>query len=133
MAPSVLLVSMPWTALGEPSLGLGVLRAVLDEHGVPCRVRHLNLFLLEHLQATTYLALANTFALNDFVFSAVLDGPATPHQRRWLRVKVAEMLTLGLIDQRRFGGVDGVARQVLRLRDDVVPRWLEAQADAVAR
>jgi ribosomal peptide maturation radical SAM protein 1 len=49
-----------------------------------------------------------------------------------LRIKAEEMLTLGLIDQSRFGGVDGVAEQILRIRDDVVPRWLDENADEIA-
>jgi len=36
--PSVLLVSLPWTSLTEPSLGLGILRSVLDKKTnlLPC-------------------------------------------------------------------------------------------------
>ena len=131
-APAVMLVSMPWTSLGEPSLGLGVLAAVLKANNFPCRVRHYNLFLLQYIRATTYLALANTFALNDFVFSATLDHELTPLQRRWLRAKTEEMLTLGLVDESRFGGVDGIAEQLLALREDVIPTWLEKCADELA-
>ena len=80
--PSVLLVSMPWTNLTEPSLGLSVLRAVLDEKNIPCRVMHLNLFLLEHLRAHSYYALANIFSLNDFLFSGVFDSAVSQKQRQ---------------------------------------------------
>lgn len=131
--PNVHLISMPWTALGEPSLGLGVLRAELEAQGIACRVRHLNLFLLQHIRASTYLALANTFALNDFVFSGVLDPGVSNRQMRHLRSRVEEMLTLGLIESARFGGCDGVIDQILRLRDEVIPVWLEREAAVIAK
>lgn len=131
--PRVLLVSMPWTALGEPSLGLAVLKGVCDRAGIACRVRHLNLFLLEHLRAPTYLAIANTFALNDFVFSGVLDPELPGEQRRWLRLRTQEMMAIGLIDPARVGGVDGAVDQLVRLRQDVVPRWLAGHASQLLR
>jgi ribosomal peptide maturation radical SAM protein 1 len=130
--PSVVLVSMPWTTLGEPSLGLSVLKSVLDGRGHACRVRHLNLFLLQFIRAPTYFAIANSFALNEFVFSGVFDEELAPLQRRWLRLKVEEMLTVGLIDETRFRGIDGVVEQVVRLRQEIVPRWLEECADEIA-
>lgn len=131
--PSVALVSLPWTALGEPSLGLAVLRSVLDKAHIPCRVRHSNLFMLRHLKATTYLAIANTFALNDFVFSGVLDTALTGRQIRHLRTRVQEMLSIGLIDESANGGVDGVMQQVIDLRQQTVPAFLEAEAQEILR
>jgi ribosomal peptide maturation radical SAM protein 1 len=124
---------MPWTSLGEPSLGLGVLGAELAAAGIEFRIRHVNLFLLQHLRATTYLALANTFALNDFVFSGVLDPDLTHLQRRWLRTKVDEMLTLGLVEDARFGGIDGVVDQIIGLRQRIIPAWLETVADEISQ
>ena len=56
---------MPWTSLIEPSLGLGLLKAVLEREGIACRVRHENLRLLRRLRPNTYIALASNFALND--------------------------------------------------------------------
>lgn len=132
-SPSVLLVSLPWTSLTEPSLGLGILRAVLDERRIPCRVLHLNLFLLEHLRAPTYYALANIFALNDFMFSAVLDPKISRKQEQWLRMKAEELLTYKLIDERQYGGLDGVIQQLLRLRQEVIPNWLVRWADEIGR
>ena len=81
-SPRVLLVSPPWTSLNEPSLGLGLLRAVLDRHGVASRVLHLNLFALDWLRGDTYDALADVYGLNDFLFSGILDPVVTPAQRR---------------------------------------------------
>lgn len=132
IAPSVLLVSMPWTTLTEPSAGLGLLRAVLDRQGISCRVLHLNLFLLEHLQALTYKEIANMWALNDFLFSGVLDRSLTNRQERTLRWKARELLNRGRLDSRRLGGTEGTVEALLRLRAELVPGWLEKWADEIA-
>jgi ribosomal peptide maturation radical SAM protein 1 len=131
--PRVLLVSPPWTSLNEPSLGLSLLRAVLDKEGIPCRVIHLNLFTLEFLRAKTYSALARVYALNDFVFSGLLDPDVTPRQLRLLREKCTELIALGTIDYRQYGGIPGVVEQVLRLRSEVVPLWVERKAEELIR
>src|ERR1051325_350660 len=93
--PRVLLVSPPWTSLNEPSLGLSILRSVLDNENIPCRVFHLNLFTLEFLRAETYSTLAQVYALNDFVFSGLIDPEVTPRQQRLLREKCSELLAAG--------------------------------------
>lgn len=130
-APSVQLVSLPWTSLTEPSLGLGILKALLDDAAIPSRVWHLNLFLLEHLRSHTYYALANVYALNDFLFSGVLAPEVSRHQMRWLRQKCDEMLSYGLIDARAWGGSDGVVEELLRLRRETLPAWLAHWADQI--
>ena len=129
--PIVDLISMPWTTVGEPSLGLSVLRSILDKEGIPCRVRHLNLFLLRHIRAATYSALASTFALNDFVFSGVIEPGVSPRQLRRVRARVSEMLQSGLIDKQRFGGDEGVVQQILHLRQEIIPAWLSEEADQI--
>jgi len=130
-APNVVLVSLPWTTLTEPSLGLGTLRAVLDGEGIACRVWHLNLFMLQHVRAATYCAIANVFGLNDFVFSGVLDPTLSHRQLRVLRGKTRELLSHRVIDDRRHGGPDWVIDQIINLRQEVVPRWLGECADEI--
>lgn len=131
-SPSVVLVSMPWTSLTEPSLGLGILRAILDQEGIQCRILHLNIFLLEHLRSNSYYALANVYALNDFLFSGVLDPEVSTKQQQWLRLKTDAMLTYELIDEKQYGGLDGVVHELLRLRQEVIPEWLNRWADQIA-
>ncbi|MFN8463904.1 MAG: RiPP maturation radical SAM C-methyltransferase [Caldilineaceae bacterium] len=132
-SPSVLLVSMPWTTLTEPSLGLSLLRAILDGKGIPCRVWHLNLFMLQYLRADTYNALANVFALNDFLFGGVLDPHVSHRQERWLRLKTKQLLRFGLIDEQAHGGSEGVVAKLLHLRQEVIPTWLQGCADTIAQ
>src|SRR5262245_4177421 len=93
--PRVLLLSPPWTNSNEPSLGLGILSAVLKRQSIPCRVSHMNLFTLEFLRQETYAAIGRTYALNDFVFSGLLDPGVTPAQHRLLYEKCAELVSLG--------------------------------------
>ncbi len=84
--PVVSLVSMPWAPLLEPSLGLGILSARLDESGIKNTVHHQNIFLLQQLKYTTYQALAGQWALNDFLFSENLDSPdLSPVQEALIR------------------------------------------------
>jgi ribosomal peptide maturation radical SAM protein 1 len=131
--PSALLVSLPWTTLTEPSLGLSLLKAVLAREHIPCRVLHLNLFVLEHLKAETYEALSVVYALNDFLFSFTLDPVVTNTQRRWLYQKIQQLLSMSDIDVRRFGGLNGLENMLLKLRCEVLPAWLGGWADEIAR
>lgn len=131
-SPSVLLLSLPWTCLTEPSLGLGILRSVLDREGITCRVMHMNLSLLEHLRAHSYFALSNTFALNDFLFSHTLDPVLSRKQEQWLRLKAGHLLSYGMINHHQYGGLDGVVEQLHHLRQEVIPAWLAQWADRIA-
>ncbi len=130
--PSVVLVSMPWTSLIEPSCGLGLLKGVLDERGVTSRVLHLNVFLLEHLRVLTYKEIADVYALNDFLFTGVLDGAPTHAQLRVLRGKVRELLNRGRIESRRVGGPEGLVSALMCLRNETIPAWLDTWADEIA-
>ncbi len=132
-APSVLLLSLPWTSQGEPSLGLSLLKAVLDRQGIRCRILHLELFLLEHLQAETYESLSRVSPLNEFLFSGPLDPDLTNAQQRCLRQKVWDLVNAGLIDTQRFGGTEGMVATLLHLRNEVIPAWLHGWADEIAR
>lgn len=128
-SPRVLLVSPPWNPANEPSLGLAILRSALDEQGIECRVRHLNLFALEILRSRSYWALARVYALNDFLFSGVLDPEVTPGQLRILRQKCEELTSEGYVDKSRFGGIDGTIEQLLLLRSQVIPRWIDRHVE----
>jgi ribosomal peptide maturation radical SAM protein 1 len=130
--PHVILASMPWTTLTEPSLGLAILKATLRDHGISARVAHLNLGLLRFLQAKTYYALANMFALNDFLFSGTIERDISPHQHRLLTGATANLLDFGIIDADEWGGLDGVIEQLIALRQETIPAWLEEEADRIA-
>src|SRR5690348_15515752 len=71
--PRVLLISMPWASLPEPSLGLAILKAKLLETGIPCTVRHQNIFFLEYLKAESYDVIGARWGFNDFLFTKTLQ------------------------------------------------------------
>lgn len=123
--PRVLLLSMPWTTLTEPSLGLAILKARLREEGIAATVCHLNIFLLRYMKASSYERIADLYAFDDFLFTRALQG---------------EMVADDQIDALRRMALGGESRQVaeaagilspssylsyaLRVRNDVVPRFL---------
>jgi len=51
--PSVMLIAMPWHALGLPSIQLGILGSVLEQAGIATEVRSLMLAFMEHCLAET--------------------------------------------------------------------------------
>lgn len=130
--PSVLLVSAPWTTLTEPNLGLCLLKAILEREGIHCRVLHQNLFLLEILQGNTYNQFSTLFALNDFLVSGTLDPALTNAQKRWLRLKVSQLMERRGLDMERFGGSEGLFEELLRLRQELIPPWIEKWAQEIA-
>lgn len=129
----VLLVSAPWTTLTEPNLGLCLLKAVLEREGIPCQVLHLNLYLLELLQAHTYNQFSTLFALNDFLFSGTLDPRVTNEQQRWLRYKVRQLMDRKTLDMEKFRGSEGLVSTLLRLRQELIPAWLDKWTHEIAQ
>lgn len=132
--PDAELVSMPWTSLNEPSLGLGILSAVLTQAGFSSRVRHLNLSLLRYLRAETYAAIADGFALNDFLFAGVLDPVISTRQWGWLRPKAGSLVASGRLVSTAGDrmSIDDVVDSLLDLRNNKIPTWLDEQADVLA-
>jgi ribosomal peptide maturation radical SAM protein 1 len=114
---------MPWAALGEPSLGLGVLKACLERAGVAVRVRHLNLFLLRYLRASTYVGLANAYALNDFVFTHDLDPNVSGMQYRLLRARLPELAEIGILTLAE--DADEAVGILIEARRTIFSRWLD--------
>jgi ribosomal peptide maturation radical SAM protein 1 len=120
----VTLVSMPWTALSEPSLGLGILKAKLASAGIGCRVLHLNLFLLRYLKATTYFGLGEAFGLNDFVFSHALEPEISTEQRDALERRVDELVGNGAGVWLGSDDRELLLDLVLQVRNVAVPDFL---------
>jgi len=130
--PEILLVSLPWTNVIEPNLGLALLKAILNERGVRARVLHLNLFALEFLRAATYEGVSIVYALNDFLFSFVLDPQITSAQQRALRSKAHDLCATGAFGPANRVDVEPLIDNLLRLRAEVIPSWLERWAHEIA-
>ena len=52
----IVLVSMPFVSLARPSLGLGILKAALDNHGLAARVEYANLRWAKQFGLVAYAA-----------------------------------------------------------------------------
>lgn len=123
------LVSMPWAVLTEPSLGLALLKSCLARSGHSARVHEFHLWMLEHLKASTYAALADLWGINDFLFSGVFEPELSSTQEEELR-RYAD----GISRSRGpgfLGASDGKALAELfrRVRREIVPRFLQRCID----
>jgi ribosomal peptide maturation radical SAM protein 1 len=124
MVPDVLLLSLPWAPLLEPSLGLGILKAKLQEDGIACRVCHLNIFLLKYLKEETYERVGSLTGLNDFMFSAGLDSePLAAEQLEQLRRLAGSTRKIGPTGQTPADPSPFVD-YALRIRTEVIPKFL---------
>ena len=128
-----MLVSLPWTNIIEPSLGLALLKAVLEQRGTATRVLHLNLFTLQFFKASTYEAISVVYAMNDFLFSYVLDPTLTSSQQRLLRIKANDLYQAGGFNRQIVISLDQIIETLLHLRRNVIPQWLEHWAEEIAR
>lgn len=124
--PKVLLLSMPWAPLHQPSLALGILKAKLLEAEISCTVRHLNIFLLQYLKVDSYRALADRWALNDFLFTQVLEGDVVaPDQLEALDAMLHKPWER--VDLRSIEPFDSstVVQYALKVRNEAIPRFLD--------
>ena len=123
--PNVLLISMPWTSLVEPSLGLSILKTQLEQEQISVRVWHANLLLLNYLKASTYLALANSYALNDFLFTAVFEPQPSPRQLAQLDGIIESLLEEPLIKASNFTTADELRTALVYIRNTIIPNYLD--------
>jgi ribosomal peptide maturation radical SAM protein 1 len=124
---------MPWTALSEPSLGLGILKAQLAREGIPSRVLHLNIFLLKYLKASTYFGIGEAFALNDFMFTHVLEPTIAPEQHGLLDQRVAELLSNGAGVWLEHDDHDTLRNLLIEVRNVAIPAFLNDCVERVGR
>jgi len=124
-APRVLLLSMPWAKLAEPSLGLAILQAVLMREDIESRVRHFGIELLRYVKASSYTAIADINALNEFLFTQSLERDisakqliALSHVADGLMAKPSELSTRA---QTRAEFID----YFLTIRNRAVPGYLD--------
>jgi ribosomal peptide maturation radical SAM protein 1 len=103
----VCLVSMPFTSLSEPSMALGLLKAGLDDAGIPARVIYPCIWFAEDLGLDVYSAIYGSkqeFLIGEWVFSRVafpeLDADTDEYLDRVLSAPVSR----GLLQRRHFAG-----------------------------
>ena len=130
-APGVLLVSMPWALLNEPPLGVSILKAILRRKGIPCRVLNANMRLLRHLKETTYKSAASLWALNSLVFTREFEDSLTKGQLELIPQILRTAWGLMENHKEELTRRDGAVQKILRLRNDVIPRYLDELMEEV--
>lgn len=129
--PCVALVSMPWGSLIEPPLGVSILKSIVEAAGGQCTIVHAGLYLLRYVRYSTYRWLADSWGLNDFVFSREFEEQTDEEQLK----------ALDRILRHGFGMVENYAAQVrspddkvrtvLRLRNEIVPSFFDVLMEEV--
>lgn len=126
----VVLVSMPWAPVHEPSLGLSILKARLNAAGYSCKVYHASIELLRWVSAETYQLCADSWGINDYLFAAPLAGPD---------IDTLQQETLSHLSSRyakarrstRYHDTEEFVGLFQALREKVVPEFLNACAEKV--
>lgn len=129
MEPFVALVSLPWADAAEPSLGLAVLKSQLSREGIRSRVFHSYLKLLTHITYETYKFVSAEWGLNDFLFTGTLQPDLSESQYSAL-FDICERCA---DSHSRYQNPLDIAEMVLKLRNDVIPRFLESCCDEILR
>jgi ribosomal peptide maturation radical SAM protein 1 len=125
--------SMPWTNVDQPSLGLSILKAVLEEAGIESRIEHLNIEFLQFLSSNTYAILAQTFGLNDFLFTYCFEAEISNKQFRLLRIIAREMLHGKKFLSPRLQSEEDIVENIVKLRNETIPKWLNETADRLIK
>lgn len=131
-APRVLLLSLPWTSLQEPSLGLAILKAKLKGAGIACTIRHLNIFLLKYIKPDSYDSTGALYAFNDFLFTNALQESEVDEEQLASLVEFIKS-TYGRIDLRARASLDSSSYvdYALRMRNEIIPKYLDDCMQAV--
>jgi ribosomal peptide maturation radical SAM protein 1 len=130
MQPSVVLVSMPWAPVQEPSLALGILKAQLTRDGIHAKVIHANATVLKYVTYRTYTEVAGYWSLNEFVFTELLSPGVDDTQLAAL----AERCTWhseGSARSERYTTPEALLEMLLRFRGDVALDYLSEVAESV--
>ena len=123
--PNVLLVSMPWGPVYEPSLGLAILKAQLNRAGIRCRVRHAAPFLLEYLKFDSYEAIGARYGLNDAMFSWVFEPELAIDQIEAIDWFARNNYGLAALKFRENTDITSLLEYVRKIRDEAVPKFLD--------
>ncbi|MDP4199999.1 MAG: RiPP maturation radical SAM C-methyltransferase [Bacteroidota bacterium] len=125
----VVLVSMPWGPVSQPSLGLGVLKACLNQNGIRGKVFHASPRLLRWVSLATYEFLAGCWGINEFLFSGALDPECDEVQIKRL-VEQAEKY----VEEKRnikYGTAEEMVDLFFGVRHEVVPAFLSLCAERI--
>ncbi len=121
--PPVVLVSMPFREAHRPSIQLGLLKAIAQQHGFAVRTLHANLDFAVRIGLDHYRRLADHRGrqIGDWLFSVAAFGEAAPDPDGKLLAELGDELSC----------LDG-AERLLATREQDVPAYLEAIAEELA-
>ena len=126
---NVVLVSLPWTTLIQPSLALGILQARLMSDHIPSRAYYASLDLLKYLTYETYHTAADCWGINDFLFTAVLDNAVDEKQLQTLQALCVVFAKRQL--HKRYQQAEDLFELFLAMRDRVIPQYIAECADRI--
>lgn len=132
MQPSVVLASMPWAPVQEPSLALGILQAELKRHSIRTKALHLNTNLLKYVTYQTYLDVAGYWGLNEFVFTELLSPGVDDTQIAALAERCVATKE-GQSPNERYATPDALLDMLLRFRGEVALDYLEECGEEILR
>lgn len=128
-APRCALISMPWATPLEPPLGLGILTAQLRLLGIEARAFHLHVKLLRYLTPSAYADIAESYTLNEFAFTGVLDDETDSAQIDWLLrnsfYRTHRDVRLTARSVASFG------QMLIKVRHQAVPKYLAECAEEI--
>jgi ribosomal peptide maturation radical SAM protein 1 len=124
---STILVSMPFMDADRPSIQLGLLTSIANDHGFPTRAVHANLEFAGQLGADDYRKLADHRGalIGDWLFSVEAFGDAAPDPDGALLEEFADALEyLGPSPR-------AVRAWLLAVRSQYVPKFLDAMVNLI--
>src|SRR6185312_13043418 len=125
----VVIVSMPWAPPSEPSLAGAILKACLVREGISCRVLHAAPQMLRWTTIETYEFLADSWGLNEFLFTNELDPEFDEIQERRLWERARRYASARR--HPRYSDPGSICQLFLTVRHSIVPQLLDDLAEAV--
>jgi ribosomal peptide maturation radical SAM protein 1 len=111
---------------------LAILKQKLSDGGIPCTVRHQNLFLLQYLKVDSYQAIGDRWGVNDFLFTANLqDTPVAQEQLDVVAALARKKYGSANRDFRTPQDPAELIKYYLKIRNEVVPAFLAAALEVV--
>jgi len=127
----VLLISMPWGPIMEPSLGLSILKSVLIKNGIKCKVIEAPMRLLKWLKYPTYHEYARFWALNDFLFTHAFEPILSSEQIKLVQRICQDDLSLSVNYFKKMNPADKATDKIVCLRQEIIPRFLDELMDEI--
>ena len=124
------LVSMPFMGLDRPSIQLGLLKAIGEEHGFAVETLHANLDFAALIGAEHYRALAETRGplVGEWLFSVAAFGAEAPDPDGRLLDECADELSK--LAPPKSGAWAQVRQRLLRTREHDVPALLDSLVES---